>query len=209
LFDVVLLTGTNYVIRADVLRALGGWDRAALTEDLELSARLYTAGHRIVFVPEAVADDQDPDSFRVWMRQRTRWLLGNYYVVFHRTRAALRSGNPRAAAVVAELAWVYVTFLLALIASQVIFVGGLTGVVEAPGGSRLFLLWLLAFGVFVATIQVAATLDRTDSWRTPLLATAMYFVYCPLWLLVLARGLVLHVRQRGRVEWAKTPHFSR
>lgn len=208
LFDVVLLTGTNYVVRGSVVRWLGGWDEQALTEDLELSVRLHAAGHRIAFVPGAVADDQDPEGLRTWLRQRTRWLLGNYYVLFHRTGPALGSRRWRAVAVVAELSLLYVTFLVSLVASQAILLGGLLDVLTVPGGPLLAVLWVLAFALFVGTIQLAAALELTDSWRTPLDATLMYLVYCPLWLLVAVRGLVVYVRQRGKVEWAKTPHFS-
>jgi cellulose synthase/poly-beta-1,6-N-acetylglucosamine synthase-like glycosyltransferase len=51
LFDLVLLPGTNFVVRRDAVEAVGGWDPAALTEDLELSIRLYASGYRIAFVP--------------------------------------------------------------------------------------------------------------------------------------------------------------
>ncbi|HLG09672.1 MAG TPA: glycosyltransferase [Gaiellaceae bacterium] len=208
LFDVVLLTGTNYVIRTDVVRDLGGWDPAALTEDLELSVRLYCRGHRVTFAPDAVAQEQDPDSLHVWIRQRTRWLIGNYYVLFRRTGAMVRSGHARALVVLWELYWLYALFLLALLASEAIFIGGLVGALHVPVEGRFLVLWALAFLVFLGTVQLAAALDRVDDWRTPLVGTAMYFFYSLLWLYVFARALVIYLARRGKVQWSKTPHTA-
>jgi cellulose synthase/poly-beta-1,6-N-acetylglucosamine synthase-like glycosyltransferase len=205
LFDIVLLPGTNYVIRAAVLRELDGWDPNALTEDLELSVRLYCAGHRIAFVPEAASEEQDPEQVRVWVRQRTRWLLGNYYVLFKRTGLMLRSRRFRAIAVLWEMFEMYVSFLVALVASQALFFAGLAGAVDLHIGGPLLALWLLAFVIFAVTLQLASALELEDSWRTPLLALVMYFVYAPLWLYVFARALYLYLTRRGRIAWAKTP----
>jgi len=39
------------VIRRSLVEQLGGWDVQALTEDAELSVRIYQAGYQIQFVP--------------------------------------------------------------------------------------------------------------------------------------------------------------
>jgi hypothetical protein len=101
---------------------------------------------------------------------------------------------------------IYTTFLLALIVSQAVLVAGILGAYRVEVGGPLLALWLLAFAVFVLVLELAATLEREESWRTPLLAAAMYCVYAPLWILVAVRALVLLTRQRGGVQWAKTPH---
>jgi cellulose synthase/poly-beta-1,6-N-acetylglucosamine synthase-like glycosyltransferase len=207
-FDVVLLTGTNYLVRAKTLRELGGWDVRALTEDLELSVRLACRGRRTTLALDAVAEEHDPTSLRVWARQRTRWVLGNYYVLLTRGGAILRSGHGRALVLLWELIWLYAVFLVAAVVSEVIFLGGLLGLVDVAVDGRFLILWLLAFFLFLAVVQVAAALDGGDSWRTPLLGTVMYFVYCPLWLYVLGRALVVYVARRGDLQWSKTPHTA-
>ena len=208
LFDLVLLTGTNYVVRADVLRSLGAWDPDALTEDLELSVRLYCAGHRTVFVPEAVAEEQDPDRLRAWIRQRTRWLLGTYYVLFKRTGAIVRSGQVRAFALLWEMFLLYCAFLVGIVLSQFFFYAGLAGFWHFHVGGPLAVLWLLAVVGFVLITQLAAALESDDTWRTPFLALVMYLFYSPLWLLVFFRALFLYVVRRGSVQWVRTPHTS-
>src|SRR5262249_3421158 len=64
------LPGTNYVIRRELVEALGGWDEQALTEDAEMTIRVYQAGSQIRFVPASVTWEQEPQTLRVWFRQR-------------------------------------------------------------------------------------------------------------------------------------------
>ena len=42
--------------------------------------RLYKAGWKIKFVPTAITREQEPDSIKVWLKQRERWVRGNNYV---------------------------------------------------------------------------------------------------------------------------------
>lgn len=80
LFRIAILPGTNFVIWKQAVIDAGGWDEKALTEDAELSMRLYRAGRKIRFVPRAVTWEQEPETVRVWLRQRERWVRGNNYV---------------------------------------------------------------------------------------------------------------------------------
>ena len=64
-----------------VLDRIGGWDEEALTEDSEMSLRIYAAGWYIKFVPYSVTWEQEPERFSVWVKQRTRWVRGNNYVI--------------------------------------------------------------------------------------------------------------------------------
>jgi cellulose synthase/poly-beta-1,6-N-acetylglucosamine synthase-like glycosyltransferase len=81
LFGVSTLPGTNFVIWRSLLKEVGGWDEKALTEDAELTIRLYETGRRIRFVPSAVTWEQEPEQLRVWLRQRLRWARGHNYVL--------------------------------------------------------------------------------------------------------------------------------
>ena len=60
---------------------MAGWDEKALTEDTELSIRLYKMGHEIKFVPYAVTWEEEPEAWAAWVKQRTRWVRGNFYVL--------------------------------------------------------------------------------------------------------------------------------
>src|SRR5690625_4408122 len=75
------IPGTNFAIRRSILDTLGGWDEKALAEDTELSIRVYDLGYYIRFFPAAITWEQEPETWKVWWRQRTRWARGNQYVI--------------------------------------------------------------------------------------------------------------------------------
>ena len=70
LFRVSTLPGTNFVIRRPLLDHLGGWDESAITEDSEMSIRIYMEGFRIKVIPYAVTHEQEPETWSVWFKQR-------------------------------------------------------------------------------------------------------------------------------------------
>ena len=44
---------------------MGGWDTKAVTEDTEISFRLYRMGYKIKFMPLAVTWEQEPQTLKV------------------------------------------------------------------------------------------------------------------------------------------------
>jgi cellulose synthase/poly-beta-1,6-N-acetylglucosamine synthase-like glycosyltransferase len=207
LFNLVLLPGTNYVIEAGAVRGLGGWDPRALTEDLELSVRVYASGGRVAFVPEAISEEQDPERLRPWLQQRLRWVLGNYYVVFKHAGTVLRSRNGQMMLELLSLVFLYVFFLGALIVSDVLFVGGLAGAIDLRLTGPYPALWLMAFLLFVVTLLLTQALEGEDDWKTPVLAGVMYVSYTQLWLYVILRSLLRLTFSRGRLTWETTPRY--
>ena len=71
------LRGNGMFVRRDALEAVGGWSDRALTEDLELSTRLSSAGHHITLAPEAFVDEEAVEGIRPLWRQRLRWAEGS------------------------------------------------------------------------------------------------------------------------------------
>ena len=84
------LGGTGLVIRAATLERIG-WNLESLTEDLEMSTRLILSGSRVHWNDAAVIYDEKPQSLEVSKRQRTRWMQGHYWVLWHYGRDALKS----------------------------------------------------------------------------------------------------------------------
>lgn len=76
------LGGTGLVIRAATLERIG-WNLESLTEDLEMSTRLILSGSRVHWNDAAVIFDEKPQSMKVSVRQRTRWMQGHYWVFWH------------------------------------------------------------------------------------------------------------------------------
>jgi hypothetical protein len=84
-----MIAGTAYMIRADLLRELG-WGRS-LTEDWELTLRLYTKGYKVVYTPYAETPAECVSTFTRLARQRMRWAEGHTYNVRKWFWSVLRS----------------------------------------------------------------------------------------------------------------------
>lgn len=69
------LSGTSNHFPRSVLDAAGGWDPFNVTEDADLGIRLARAGYS-VSVLASTTWEEAPNTFKVWLGQRTRWLKG-------------------------------------------------------------------------------------------------------------------------------------
>ncbi len=79
------IAGSVYAIRTDVLRKFG-WG-TSITEDFELTLRLYEAGYKVAFTPYIQAPAEAVSTLRRLIRQRMRWAEGasfNIKVMFSR-----------------------------------------------------------------------------------------------------------------------------
>jgi cellulose synthase/poly-beta-1,6-N-acetylglucosamine synthase-like glycosyltransferase len=74
-----MIAGTAYMIRADVLRDVG-WG-TSITEDWELTLKLYTRGYKVIYTPWAETPAECVSTFSRLARQRMRWAEGHTYNV--------------------------------------------------------------------------------------------------------------------------------
>ena len=79
LSSMKMIAGTAYMIRAGLLKDLG-WGRS-LTEDWELTLRLYAKGFKVVYTPYAETPAECVATFGRLARQRMRWAEGHSYNV--------------------------------------------------------------------------------------------------------------------------------
>lgn len=70
------LGGTSNHFRVDVLRDVGGWDPWNVTEDADLSFRLWRRGYRLGMLRRPTYEPP-PGDLSLWLPQRTRWLKGH------------------------------------------------------------------------------------------------------------------------------------
>ncbi len=75
-----MVTGTGYGYTTELLKQLGGWPFHCLTEDLEFNSWCIIHKVKIGFAPGAVLYDEQPTSFKVSLRQRTRWMQGGIQI---------------------------------------------------------------------------------------------------------------------------------
>lgn len=77
------VSGTGFLVSADILRNNGGWNYFTLTEDIEFTIDNITKGKIIGYAKDAVLYDEQPTKFRQSWRQRVRWTRG-YFQVFRK-----------------------------------------------------------------------------------------------------------------------------
>ena len=86
-----MISGSVYMIRADVLRKLG-WS-TSITEDWELTIRLYLAGYKVLYTPYIQAPAECVSQVRRLIKQRMRWAEGHTFNVKKYFWPVLRSPN--------------------------------------------------------------------------------------------------------------------
>ncbi|MGA2435022.1 MAG: glycosyltransferase [Bryobacteraceae bacterium] len=209
LMRLTSLPGTNYVIRRSLVEQLDGWDEQALTEDAELSVRIYRAGFLIQFIPDSVTWEQEPEDLKVWFRQRRRWVRGSNYL-FKKYWSSLLNTRPRRIGF--ELLYslaLYYLFFLAVLISDVLFVLGAMGVVRIPVPGPYGTVWIFAYATFVLQLVIALSCEEgEDSWLNILLTFVMYFTYCQLWIPVVAVAFYDDFIAKRAIKWAKTERYE-
>ncbi|HUV46561.1 MAG TPA: glycosyltransferase [Candidatus Bathyarchaeia archaeon] len=72
-----LIHGSSYCMRADVLKHFG-WG-SSITEDFELTLRLYEKGFKVVYTPYVQAPAECVSTIKRLVRQRMRWAEGHSF----------------------------------------------------------------------------------------------------------------------------------
>ena len=210
-FKLCTIPGTNYVIRRSIIEEVGGWDVKALSEDTEISFRIYRMGYYIKLLPQAVTWEQEPHLLPVWFKQRVRWAKGNVYVMVKNFKYTFdRKAGPMRLDTV-YYALVYSVMLSSLVASDFIFLGGILGTVQVKLGGFSSALWGMAILVFIANVMLTLSLERNEFTLESLgLVALMLFTYAKLWVLVVVKALwdsTLDAVFKREVKWEKTVRY--
>lgn len=211
LLNLCTIPGTNFIIRKSILEKMGGWDIKAVAEDTEISFRIYQMGYKISFMPLAVTYEQEPETLKVWFKQRTRWVNGNIYVL---SKFIFKAFKEKSKEVLFDLYYffsVYLLFLSSVIISDVIFLLGIFTGYKVQIGGNFFVIWLLTYIVFILQIGIALSIERGEIHnKNIILICIMYFTYCQLWLFVSIYGFYLNFKDRifnKQTKWYKTERF--
>jgi cellulose synthase/poly-beta-1,6-N-acetylglucosamine synthase-like glycosyltransferase len=207
LLRMATLPGTNYLIRRSLLEELGGWDEQALTEDAEMSIRIYRAGYLIKFIPYAVTWEQEPETLRVWFRQRVRWARGNNYVL-EKYFAQVFKIRPKVVGL--ELFYsmaVYYIFFTAIVLSDLLFIAAVAGLIVIPVPGPYSEVWIFAVLLFILELVIALSREKEDSPLNILLIAVSYFTYCQMWIPVVLKGAYDDFILKREHVWVKTQRF--
>lgn len=217
LFKMATIPGTNFVIRRSVLEQVGGWDHDAITEDTELSFRIFEQNQLIGIMPLAISWQQDPPYLSVWSKQRLRWAKGNIYVLH---KYLPKVFGLRQIKIFIDLGYYLLTygiFFTAVVLSDILF---FLGLLDKLAGLNLFIptiqgdfliIWLLAYVVFVLQNIIILNMEKGEATKENyILSFLVYFTYCQLWIWITLRAIigytsdVMHKREK---VWYKTERF--
>lgn len=212
-FKLTTIPGTNFAIRRSIIEELGGWDEKALSEDTELSFRVYNLGYHIRFFPAAITWEQEPESLKVWWKQRTRWARGNQYVI---GKFLFRPSQVNSKKVFLDLFYflfVYLLFFGGIIISHSIFILNLFLDLDLSIGTVSIVLLITGFLMFVAEVWLALSLEKNQfTFKNALVAILMYIVYSQMWVLLVAYATFLEIKRiifKQEVKWYKTQRFEK
>ena len=74
------ISGTGFLVQADLIKDNGGWIHHLLTEDIEFSVCQIIKGEKIGYCRSAMFYDEQPVTFAQSWNQRLRWAKGFYQV---------------------------------------------------------------------------------------------------------------------------------
>ncbi|MBR0598232.1 glycosyltransferase family 2 protein [Sinanaerobacter chloroacetimidivorans] len=90
-----VINGTGFMVSAETIKDLGGWNTVTMTEDLEFCALCALNGIRIGWVPKAVFYDEQPLTFSQSWHQRMRWSTGMQQCLSFYWRPLLKAAAKR------------------------------------------------------------------------------------------------------------------
>jgi len=206
--NIATLPGTNFVMWNRIIQELDGWDEEALTEDSELSIRIYEHGYKIKYIPYAITYEQEPESWKVWVKQRVRWVRGNNYVISKFFKLIPNFKNKRMKWDLLYTLSLYYVFFVAVILSDILFILGCFNIINIPLPGPYNFVWIFAFILFILEILLAISFDKEDKPSNFWLILIMYFTYCQLWVYVIFRAGYIEFIKKEKHIWDKTVRFD-
>ena len=195
----VAVTGSCYFVRKDVLEEIGGWEDSALSEDMELAARLTDQGYTIRYAGDVVSWQENPASVKSFFNQRVRWFRGCMEVAMRYGRLMKRPSLMKLDAEVTLLGSFIIAsglmgYLLALVGYFVPF--GLDGFILTAVSSLLVSVTLVLVGLGLVCVSKPHRVRN-------LLWVPFIYLYWMLQTFIAAYALFLLVFRRPK-NWVKT-----
>ncbi|WP_162824099.1 glycosyltransferase [Peterkaempfera bronchialis] len=193
--------GANCAVRTRLLRELGGWNVASVTEDTDLSLRIWLSGHRIGYAEQAVDTELAVTGLSAYYRQRYRWARGHQQVCRDYRAALLRSPHLRLAEKAEAALFLYV-FHVPVLCVLAVLLAGIE--VAVPGLPAAGLLWPIAPLMMVGPVlEVGGGLIRAGAGRRDVLPLLLFPALFAVSMLLCTQAL-LDAWAGTRYAWVKT-----
>jgi cellulose synthase/poly-beta-1,6-N-acetylglucosamine synthase-like glycosyltransferase/peptidoglycan/xylan/chitin deacetylase (PgdA/CDA1 family)/spore germination protein YaaH len=195
---MTVVPGAISAIRKSAIDDAGGLSLETLAEDTDLTLSLHKRGHRMVYVPEAIAWTEAPETVRTLARQRFRWAYGTLQCLW-KHRDMVFNWNYRALGWFSlPSVWFFQIILVAITPMVDLFL-----LASLPFGAwRAVLPFVIAFlsmDVLLATL--ACILERESvlrAWRI----LPMRLIYRPMLSYVIWKA-ILRAIKGALVGWGK------
>ncbi|MDQ0273181.1 glycosyltransferase family 2 protein [Cytobacillus purgationiresistens] len=210
LFKIGSLPGTNMLLRRSVIEEVGGYDLYALAEDAELTIRITQSDYLLPIIPKAQTWEQEPENLRTFIKQRTRWLIGNIYLL-EKTCRSPEFWKGRAFYHSLQHVLTYFLFVLLLAFSNLFFIASLTGFELPIASAPLLMIWFMSYIVYAIQIIGSMVFNKQTAVYNLAVGAIMYFTYAQLFLILLLRAFSSYFYNRikgSTIAWDKTKRFK-
>jgi cellulose synthase (UDP-forming) len=79
--NAMFCCGTNFLMRTDVLKKVGGFDENSVTEDFATSVEIHALGYRSIYYKHVRAFGMAPETLSAYLKQQYRWSGGTVGVI--------------------------------------------------------------------------------------------------------------------------------
>src|SRR5438067_1699003 len=195
---ITVVPGAISAIRKDAIDEAGGLSLETLAEDTDLTLSLHRQRQRIVYVPDAIAWTEAPETVRTLARQRSRWAYGTLQCLW-KHRDMVFNWNYRALGWFSlPSIWFFQIILVAVTPMVDLFL-----IASLPFGAwnavLPFIIIFLAMDVILATL--ACLLEREPivrAWRI----LPMRLLYRPMLSYCILKAILRAIKGAG-VSWGK------
>lgn len=230
LFKIGRIPGTNFIIKTDFVKQIGGWDNGALTEDTAISFKIMQSGKLIALAHNSEAFQQEPETLSAYYQQRKRWAKGNYQVILDNFKHLFDRSVWRIKWEVFYYISTFFWFNAAIVISDIIFVVNMVtwgismfnpsvhilftiGSNNIELANLLMINWFLMIGIYLLQINIAlATQFGQLTVKNLLIAIISYITYAQLFIVVsivsVFSVLLDHIFHRDGTKWYKTKRFG-
>ncbi len=80
--SVYVTNGPLSIYRTSILREIGGFDKKSITEDIEVTWHILSAGYKTKMSLASMVTTHAPSTIKAWWRQRVRWGIGGLQVIW-------------------------------------------------------------------------------------------------------------------------------
>jgi len=205
----VALGGNGQMTRRNALKEVGGWMPGSITEDLELSVRIYSKGWKIRYAENSTVYQEAVPDIRALFKQRTRWSQGHILTFLHLSPRVVKNG-----VIPLFKKFDLLIYLTGIMTPGFVFLSYFFGffVFVSPfviSSGVNDLLWVWASIAFIPVIFWGLFKEVSKNPFVLIFRSLRVFIFCFHWIPTFFYGWFLALRSgftRDHPRWEKTRH---